>query len=91
MTLVSLPRGYFQLDLPDKIPAGQAAECNLKVNPEYLKNSFEKSLTLEFNDASKSRFSIPVVRRLIGQKKTSKPATPADKAKAAGVLKKSGE
>ncbi|MDD4052927.1 MAG: hypothetical protein PHR28_13660, partial [candidate division Zixibacteria bacterium] len=39
----------------------------LKVNREYLAEPFEKSVTLELTDASKTRFTIPVVRRFIGK------------------------
>ena len=69
VTIVGEPPGYFQLDIPETIASGEKAECLLTVNPEYLgDNSFEKSITLELDDASKTRFTIPVVRRLIGKK-----------------------
>lgn len=69
VTVVGAPPGYFQIDIPETIASGEKAECLLSVNPEFLgDNSFEKSITLELNDASKTRFTIPVVRRLIGQK-----------------------
>jgi hypothetical protein len=66
VTVVSQPYGYFQLDIPKTVKAGQAAECKLKVHPQYLGEPFEKSITIELSDAAKTRFSIPVVRRLIG-------------------------
>ena len=68
IAIVSQPYHYFALDIPQKIAAGQAAECKLKVNPNKLGGSFEKSITLELSDPSKTRFTIPIVRRLIGQK-----------------------
>ncbi|MDD4052928.1 MAG: DUF1573 domain-containing protein [candidate division Zixibacteria bacterium] len=65
--VVSEPYGYFQLTLPKNIAPGQTTECKLKVNREYLAEPFEKSITLELTDASKTRFTIPVIRRLIGR------------------------
>ncbi len=78
MKLVSAPYGYFQLDLPDVIKAGESVECKLMVNPEYLEKTFEKSLTFEFSDATKTRFSVPIVRRLIGQRKAVKSTAPVN-------------
>lgn len=66
LTVVSNCSGYFELDLPDKIASGESAKCKLKVYPEYLDQKFEKSFTIELGDVSKSRFTIPVQRRLIG-------------------------
>lgn len=91
MTLVSKPFGYFDLNIPDKIPAGKTVECYLKVNPEHLAEAFEKSLTFEFDDPTRTRITIPVVRRLIGpQKQPESVTSPKDKADAAQVGDKSG-
>ena len=68
VSVVSQPLSYFMLDVPKTIPAGKSVECKLKVNPDKLSGAFEKSITLELSDPSKTRFTIPVVRRLIGQK-----------------------
>ncbi|MEZ5359186.1 MAG: DUF1573 domain-containing protein [Candidatus Zixiibacteriota bacterium] len=77
LSLVSIPAGYFSTELPTSIPAGQSARCKLKVKPDHLDETFEKSLTLQFNDPGKSRFTIPIVRRLIGATAQATTATQA--------------
>lgn len=71
--IASEPYGYFQLTLPKVLKPGETAECKLKVNHDYLAEPFEKSVTLELTDASKTRFTIPVVRRFIGQSVAPQP------------------
>lgn len=73
VTVVSQPPGYFKIDIPGKIKAGEKAECLLTVNPEYLADAFDKSITLELDDASKTRFTIPVVRKFHGGQKAAPP------------------
>jgi hypothetical protein len=65
--VIDEPPGYFKIEPPKVIKKGTRADLKLKVNKQYLDETFEKSITLEFNDPAKSRFTIPVVRRLIGQ------------------------
>ena len=83
--VIDAPYGYFRLDIHKSIKAGAAVDCKLKVNPEFLKDSFEKSVTIELADAAKTRFTIPVVRRLIGSQATqpapTAPVTPPAPAK----------
>lgn len=82
MKIVSQPSGYFVLDIPETIKSGEKAECKLKVNYMQLGHSFEKSITLEINDQVNSRFTIPVIRRLIGNQAkvgTDKTKTPEKK------------
>lgn len=76
ISLVGTPPGYFQVTLPEVIKAGQTAECKLKVNPEFLAGAFEKSITLELSDMAQSRFTIPVIRRLIGEQKVEETPPP---------------
>jgi len=71
--IVSQPPGYFDIEIPETVKAGATAECMLKVNPEYLKGAFEKSITIELSDKAQTRFTIPVVRRLIGSENIAKP------------------
>ncbi|MDF1544688.1 MAG: hypothetical protein P1R58_06250 [bacterium] len=61
-TLVALSEDIFELELPDKIPAGGEAEAVLKLKKDALELSFEKSFTLQFDDEKTSRFTIPVKR-----------------------------
>lgn len=66
ISVVGQPPDYFELEIPEKVNAGESVECKLKVNPKYLEGPFEKSITLELTDAAQTRFTIPVIRRLIG-------------------------
>jgi hypothetical protein len=70
VTVTGQPFGYFQLTIPKMVQAGQTADCRLKINPKYLAEPFEKSITLELTDTSKTRFTIPVIRRFIGKPNT---------------------
>ena len=70
--IISAPSGYFTLNIPETIKIGETAECSLKVNPDYLDIPFEKSITFEANNPKNTRFTLPVIRRLIGQSKTTK-------------------
>lgn len=63
--VVSQPHGYFKLGIPKKVKAGRTIKCKLKVNKDKLKEEFQKSITIELNDAAKTRFTIPVIRRFI--------------------------
>ena len=67
LSLVDYPADYFSLDLPKDIKPGDTAFCKLKVVPDKLPEEFFKSFTIEFNDSNASRFTIPVVRRFIGE------------------------
>lgn len=62
--MVYYPSKYFEVKLPNKIKAGKSIEGTLKVRPEYIGAEFEQSFTIEFNDANKTRFTIPVTRTM---------------------------
>ncbi|MEZ5359185.1 MAG: DUF1573 domain-containing protein [Candidatus Zixiibacteriota bacterium] len=70
--VVSSPNGYFKIDLPDKIDPGQKADCKLTIDKSFLENAFEKSVTFEFDDENHTRFSLPIIRRLIGAESAKK-------------------
>jgi hypothetical protein len=57
---------YFSVNAPKVIKKGASADLKIKLKEQGLSTPFEKSVTLELNDVPKSRFTIPVVRRLIG-------------------------
>jgi hypothetical protein len=71
--VVGQPPGYFQVDIPEKVKAGEKAECTLKVNPEYLAGAFEKSITIELDDTAQTRFTIPVARKIHRARNSGKP------------------
>lgn len=73
-TLVSWP--YHELEvveLPDKIEAGKSAEGHIKIREDKLSESFEKSFTIELNDESKTRFTVPVKRTVKNPNSEQKP------------------
>jgi len=69
------PPGYFDVELPETIKSGETAECKLMVRDDHLAEAFEKSITLELTDQAQSRFSVPVIRRFIGQQNIQKAET----------------
>lgn len=65
--IVSTQNDYFQVTLPKSIPAGGSAEGTVMVKPDVMEKAFDKSFTIELNDESHSRFTIPVKRQLRSQ------------------------
>jgi hypothetical protein len=53
------PRDLFDVKLPKKIKAGKTAEAEIMINKAAL--AFEKSFTIQLDDAKATRFTIPVV------------------------------
>ncbi len=64
LTLVSMPEGMFTVKLPKQIKAGQTGKGEIKLDHAYLDKEFDKSLTIEVNDANKTHFTVPVKRTL---------------------------
>ncbi|HUV31345.1 MAG TPA: hypothetical protein VMY05_09685 [Acidobacteriota bacterium] len=62
--LVYQPEGYFDLELPGTVKAGKTAQGVLKLRKEAIDTSFDKSVTIELDDESASRFTIPIKRKL---------------------------
>jgi hypothetical protein len=62
LTLVAYPSELMTVTLPDAIEAGATIEGEIVLLPAALDESFEKTLTLEFNDSGASRYSIPIKR-----------------------------
>ena len=62
--LVSVPRSLLSVSLPKSIPPGGSDQATINVKRAGLNKAFEKSITLGFNDAAKSRFTVPVAYRL---------------------------
>ncbi len=61
-SMVSVPEGLFELDLPESVKPGGEVKGTLKLKKEAISESFEKSFTIQLNDEKKSRFTIPVKR-----------------------------
>ncbi len=64
LALVDTPAGMFKVNLPKRIKAGQTEKGTVEVLGEYVSKEFEKSVTVEFSDAAKTRFTIPVKRTI---------------------------
>ncbi len=62
LSMVYAPNGVFEIELPEAIPAGGKAQGVLKLKPESLDDSFEKSFTFELSDMAATRFTVPVKR-----------------------------
>ncbi len=64
VNLIDLRDDMFKVELPKKIKAGKSEKGKIRINEEFLDREFEKSLTIELNDANKTRFTIPIRRTL---------------------------
>ena len=64
VALISKPEGMFDLTLPNKVEAGKSAQGTLKLRPEAVETSFEKSFTIELSDSKSTRFTVPVKRKV---------------------------
>jgi len=60
--IVSAPRSLVSITLPALIPASGSATGSVRLKRAGLKESFEKSVTVQLNDKQKSRFTIPIKR-----------------------------
>jgi len=69
LSLIAQPSELMDVTLPKTIAPGQTAEGLAKLKKGAVSKTFSTSFTLEANDASKSRFTIPIKReiRLPGQ------------------------
>jgi hypothetical protein len=59
-SLVSSPRPLLSVVLPKSIPAGKSAKAIIKLKKDGLTISLDKSITIQLDDAAKTRFTIPV-------------------------------
>lgn len=62
LLLVASRKSLFTVELPNKIPGGGKVEAVLRLTPDGAAQNFEKSFTIEVDDATTSRFTIPVKR-----------------------------
>jgi hypothetical protein len=67
--VVDSPFGFSKIKLSDeKIKPSEEIDLKVRVNRELKEDSFKKSITLELNDKTKTRFTIPVKREAGTQK-----------------------
>lgn len=60
--IVSVPRSLVRITLPASIPASKSAKGTVRLKRAGLKASFQKSMTIQLDDQTKSRFTIPIKR-----------------------------
>jgi len=65
--IVSAPRRFVSINLPQSIPAGESTIGSVTLKKAGLREGFEKSVTVQLNDQAKSRFTLPIKRSVVGQ------------------------
>lgn len=61
-SLVSFPKSLVTVTLPKTIAAGNFEDGIIKLKDAAMSIAFEKSVTIELNDADHTRFTIPIKR-----------------------------
>lgn len=67
LTLIATNNDYFELELPDKVAAGETVQGMITLKKDVLDKEFAKSFTFEVNDEPTSRFTLPVKRSVPNQ------------------------
>ncbi len=62
LTLIDWARDYFDVKLPKKIKAGEAAQGTVTIHKDKIPEEFEHSLTFQINDDKQTRYTLPVKR-----------------------------
>jgi len=62
MKIIDQPDGYWGLNIPDKIEAGQTIQIAMTANDAAVASHYTKSFTIELDDEAGTRFSVPVKR-----------------------------
>ncbi|MFQ6008146.1 MAG: DUF1573 domain-containing protein [Candidatus Zixiibacteriota bacterium] len=70
LTLVDWSRQYFDVELPQKVKAGETVEGLVIVHQDKINSEFEQSLTFEINDEKHTRYTLPVKRMYRIKKRT---------------------
>lgn len=65
LSVIDRPRGIYKLTIPKLVKAKSAVTCQLKLLSGRTTNAFENCFTIELNDSTKTRFTVPVIRRII--------------------------
>ncbi len=64
LSIVSGAGTFGQLKLPAKVGPKETVEATLVLNPDVLGNELTQSFTFQVNDEKKTRYTVPVRRRL---------------------------
>jgi len=62
--LVDYPNNLFVVNFPPEILPGESASGSVTLTEEAIAVDFEKSITIEIDDISRTRFTIPVKRTI---------------------------
>lgn len=61
ISVIEFDSEHFDIKIPQTIKAGETVSASITLKSANIEDSFEKSLTLEVNNETKTRFTIPVV------------------------------
>lgn len=64
LTVVEYPTDLMTLTMPTAVPAGGTIDGDIKLTASAIGLEFEKSMTVEVKDPVRSRFTIPIMRRI---------------------------
>ena len=64
LELISSPDGYFEIDLPLEIKAGETKTGEVRLRKDSIERAFQKSFTIRLNNDFGTRFTIPVIRTI---------------------------
>jgi hypothetical protein len=62
ISLIAAPEDLIEVTLPTILGPGETAEGSIKVKPDAITESFEKSITIEVYSEPTTRFTVPIKR-----------------------------
>ena len=77
LELISGSNDLFKVSVPEQVAAGRTVEGVVELNKKALEQSYETSFTLQLNDASSTRFTVPVKRTVQMQSGVGSPGVKA--------------
>jgi len=60
--LIDIREDIFDIDLPRKVKSNDSAVAVISVKDDFVDQNFEQSVTIEFSDEARSRFTLPITR-----------------------------
>ncbi|MBD3403881.1 DUF1573 domain-containing protein [candidate division GN15 bacterium] len=64
ITLIDHAFNNFELDLPDKVKAGETVDATVTVYEDLIDEEFEQSVTFAIDDEFNTRYTVPVKREV---------------------------
>ncbi len=62
LKLIKISSEFFDVELPEKLPAGEKVKGRVILHEDAIEQEFEDSFTIEINDDFMTRFTLPVKR-----------------------------